>query len=140
MPPRCLYAHIHPFDGCNVARIATLDDTVTSHEIADFLADRFTCAFWASPRKKRIGHRRAPRVRYLKLQDGERRHTAAGAHCVRNLRPSERRQGQRRAHALALYGELSRLRMAHRTRARPRHRAALPGYYRNVWQRKFIFT
>ena len=43
---------------------------------------------------------------------------------LRNLRPTERRQGQRGSLAIALYGELPRLRVAHRTgtgwpRARP---------------------
>src|SRR4030095_12408100 len=90
----------------------------------------------ASPRRPR----RASRVHDRELQDRKRRDAAESLDRVRNVRSSPRRPPQRRHAAVALHGDASRLRMAHRARACARYGEALSRRHGALWQRALLLA
>ena len=108
------------------------------HSASAHLAIVAVLASSASARGSARRPRRASRVRDREFSYGERRRAAEGRRRVRHLWPSERRARQRRAAAVALHGDASRLRMAHRPRSRARHCKALSRRHGAVRQRALV--
>src|SRR4029077_5155290 len=90
------------------------NEAAFENEKADSSSFYFANRLCARGGKKQSGVSRGPRIRHRELPYGKRSDAAAGTRGVWHVRPSERRERQRGAPAFALYGGLSRLRVADR--------------------------
>ena len=146
---RCVTSHQEAFrfssaasgssaGGAKIERLVTTGPACASTRASAHLAIVALLASSASARASTRRPRRASRVRDREFSHRERRRPAEGDRRLRHVRPSERRARQRRAAAVALHGDASRLRVADRTRSRARHGDTVSRRHGAVRQRTFV--